>query len=593
MSALGDYVHLRKYNYNYYGIKNQSTTEEIGNKGRVIGKQMQHWQDKMMEIRQIFTVMSEIPDPIEQMLQADMAGLQEYMLMLEEMEVKEGNNKTEKGKILEKTMGKLWEDLLKTIDVSMATGQISLGGISGDSSVNNFLLSDDRTTIKRLAENVQRMYLGSPNGSRIEVDENGYAKVKDFLQQSINNCQEFLNAITQIAITKKQVTKLKSTFNKIQTKITHAQKVLNEQLTKKEQWEYVIDKPLFQVKYGASGSYISLNKNGTYSLVAKELAEALSVLKVPDLAKMKGDLFENLAISYYGQAKHIALREVKGTIELACNKNGSEHTGASIKANFNPALEAYLQTKDENGKKFLNISKINSNNGQDRVVEAVMEYNTSSQRKADVRLKVTIEENNRKKLKNAGLSLKNYNKSTSNIHLVSDSSLYTFLLGGVGTNNLVSFSMDEVNHLLNIFAADYETSQNSYSMHLATARTMAGTALEFAVLYAALTGKNVGKGEENYADYMLLNISDNSAPMVVNVNKIIYKSINNFGKGVRVDANGKALKDIIFNNDKVPLNAGGASKRVADIINQLHQIKISASISMATVISAAKMRDFI
>ena len=588
MSALGDYIHLRKYNYNKYGLKKISVHDEKeGEKGLVIDKQAQYWQDKMFEIRQRFSLEASKPDPIEQILQADMAGLQDYMKMLEEMENEEGNTTTEKGKILQETLGNTWKDLLKTISVSMATGQVSLGGISGDSSVNNFLLSNDRETIKRLATNVQRMYLGSSNGSRIPIDENGYAKVKDFLQQSVNNCQEFLDIITQIAITKRQITKLKSTFKKIQTKIDHAQKVLNEQLTKKEQWDYVIDKPLFQVKYGTGGSYISLNKNGTYGLVAKELAEALSALKVPDIAKIKGDLFENLAMSYYKQGRQIALGEVKGSIELACQKNGSTQTETSIKASFDPALETYLQTRDENGKKFLDVSNITSGKGQDKVTEAIMEYKTSSQRKADVRLTVMVEENNEMRIKNIGLSLKNYNKSTRDIHLVNDSSLYTFLLGGLNQDR--GFKMDEINHLLNIFANDYNLNNNSYSSHLASARAAAGTTLEFSILYAALTGKNVGKGEENYADYMLLNISNDSQPIIVNVNKIIYKAILNFGKGVRINANGKALKNLILNNAKVPVESGGANKRIAEILNQLHQIKISASVPMTTAISAAKM----
>lgn len=555
MSALGDYVHLRKYNYNKYGLLRKSGRGEDNATGQVLSQQTNYWRTRFFEMRAKFDMKASAPDPVEEELNRQMKSLSDFM---KELERQNSNDPTsQKAMILQEVLGKDWKKMLDLIRIDFSSGKVSLANEL--TSVSDFLGGNDIKTLKKLSSNQLKIFL--TDNTSISHN-NGFANLKEFLQQALNHCQEYFTAAKEIAKGQQKTTKMKKEFNQIEKLLNIAQNQIDTN-------DFIA-----QVKGSGNYKYIDLSVEG--KVVANKLTDALRILGTPDLAKIKGDLMEYIYYHFISQGTNIA-------VKAACDSIGNAVTKGNITYTVNKDISKYLEKMAKSSKTKIKVVD-NHIIGQDQITEASVSYDVSSERKADVRVNVTVKENGQNLIKNTGISIKNY--MANNIGLVSESPLINFLLGG-------EYDINEVNHLLNIFAASDVGGDDSFlASAVRESRLMAGSALQLSILYSALSGANVGKEDSNMAEYILLNRpNEGGAPFIVSIVKVVSRIVANYNANIRFKIEGGKTQDLTtlsLINDKVigDNTIDAANQRIAKLILQLHQLKVSASIPMTSIVDA-------
>ncbi len=571
MSALGDYVHLRKYNYERYGILKPKKGSQIED-GNTFNTQYTYWNMRVNKTKELFERFSAVPDPIEEQLNKEMSGLTEFMKGLQEEKTAE--DKRIKKEILEKV---LKDTCAEMVNINFATGMVS--GAGDFVALQGFLTGSSTSTLKKIAENQLRMQIKDE-----QIIEQGYFNAKNYLSEILKDCRKFYDILagkdgkgTKGRLPKESIKEMRKRFASVKKSLDYVQKNIENV---ESQLEIKGDKENFK--------YVDLMYTNARG-VAKFLMKAINELKIPSLSTIKGSLMEYLLLYYVEHGAKVAGNEVVKHLELASKQIGTKTTAGHIEGlTLDPNVAAALKNF-HNKKTGLKLNTSYDTGNKDVITGGTLEYNYKSERKADVRVNVNVESTG-EKIEDIGISVKNY--LANDIGLVSGSPLYTFLLGG-------EYTIDEVNHLLNILSSFYSSNDKDDSngdksftvgmdQHL---KEVATESIKLSILYSALTGDLVGKGIENKADYILLNRPDKSGvPMVVGTNRLIANIIKNYNTRIRFEiANGTKGNSFTLLNDRVPAvngdNWSAAGKRIANLIVQLHQIKVSASIPKAAITS--------
>lgn len=569
MSALGSYIHLKKYNYNRYGLlpKWYQHSDSVFN--NVIEQQDAYWNNKVVRTRELFATYSAVIDPVEEALQNQMygnekePGLIEFMEELNKAEV--NANGTEIEKIKSKILNSLMEEAMQSVfNIDWSTGLVSLN--SNNDALKSIVNGNAKDIIKRMGKNDLRMFLTENTQKELKV-ENGYVNIKKFLEESLDGCKTFLdllNSRNDGTLSRKQLKEL----NQINKEVLKILKLAQNQID-------LLEDEGLPVKGTGKYQYVSLTYSSAKT-AANLLHQAITVLGVPNLSTIKGALMEQI---YYYFIEHSA----KLGIKVVADKLGALETKGHMKVNLDPQVAAFMDEMLDK-KSGIKIDKKYDSARPDKITSATLEYDYKSQRKADIRIKVKVQEGKTKVTKDAGVSIKNY--QANSISLVSKSPLLVFLLGGM-------FRMDEINHLLNIFATvDYEDAEEA---ELATSieklRNVAMTSLKLSILYSAISGEGVGKKSNNIAEYIMLNRPDKGGkPFIVNINKIVSKVITEYNSKIQFTTNSDKDGILYLLNAKVENTDGiqkAAKQRIANILMQLHQIKVSVHIPKAAVVAAA------
>ena len=572
MSALGDYVHLRKYNYERYGIlksKNGSQIEE----GNTFNSQYAYWNMRVNKTKELFERFSAVPDPVEEQLNKEMSGLTEFMKALQEGKTAE--DKRIKTEILNKV---LKDTCAEMVNINFATGMVSSAG--DFASLQGFLTGSSTAMIKKMANNQMRVQIKDE-----QVIKQGYFNVKKYLSEILDDCNKFYKILAGEDGKSKKGRLPKESIKAMRKRYASIEKLLN---SVKEDIKKVENQ--LEIKGNTENfKYIDLMYTNA-RWVANDLMKIINELKVPNLSSIKGSLMEYLLLYYAEHGTKVAGNEVIKLLETACKQIGTKTTSGHIgELTVEPNVAAALKNF-RNKKTGLKLDATYDEGNRDIITGGTLEYNYDSERKADVRVNVTVE-STREEIKDIGISVKNY--LANDIGLVSGSPLYTFLLGG-------EYTIDEVNHLLNIQSSFYSSNDKEddsnedkrftigMDQHLKEITT---ESIKLSILYSALTGDLVGKGADNKADYILLNRPDKGgAPMIVSANRLIANIIKNYNTHIRFEiANGAKNNSFTLLNDRVPAVDGdnwtAAGKRIANLITQLHQIKVSASIPKAAITS--------
>ena len=497
MSALGDYIHLRKFNYNKYGTARISGRSEIENNTLFI--QTNYWRARRELITKRFRSVSQV-DELEGTLQESTNQLKEYMEQLEK-----GTSKdilALKQQILQKVLKEQYSIATQLIHFNFATGKVS-SLLQGENS--NILDTNTQNFLAKLAQNDQRVYVD-------ENTEDSYLDLKQLLTESLNACQQYFDKFRQQKLSKKDAKDMNKKYKEVEKYLKQAFKNIQSM------------DDMYEIQHSINKNGVTTNKkyirtNFYLKYAADGIIEAMNLMKVPNLSVIKGSFMEELYASFINQGKSLG-------VTLACESLGEAQTkGSTGKWEIFPAAAQLMKNQYKKGKNTLKINKQYDKEYKDKVIKATFEYNYSSQRKADARLNVEVEENQETAFKNIGISIKNY--QAQNMHLVTDSLFTTFLLGG-------EFTANEVNNLLNIFAK-YESggekiirnSKNESDAALVgfinAARQSAAAALKLMILYSAASGANVGKGVENIADYILLNQPNKpkDPPKIVSIKRLV------------------------------------------------------------------------
>lgn len=529
MSALGDYVHLTKTNYDKYGINRPDDPKA---KGGVIAKQIQGWKNVHDHFAK--SIAYNPKDIVEQQLKEQIV---DYKIFLKQL-AEDPKMETQKGIVLQEILGDYYEFLKNSIQINLATGAVNSTG--GKQTV---LGNTDADFIRRMAYNKQEVRLGK--------NVNNIQDIITMIEGWRTTCNEYFTFLNKKEGKLKDIDIKKANieYGILKGRITNAIKQLQTetlQVTRQGVNQVVITKGM---------------RNA-----AKALVQMLEMLKVPSLNSIKGKVGEICYKSFIKQAQGIAVKLATETTGEAITKGGFKNVEF-----YAPAAEHFLEELKLNSRTNLSVEQ---EIGKDKVTKCTLSYSSSSQRKADVVLSVDIQGGKNSFQGNVGVSIKNY--TMDDLHLVSGSPLLLFLV-----NNL---SVDNINHYLNLFAESEDTVAN-----LKEAKTMAATAVKVMILYAAASGANVGKGAENIADYLLLNVpnakNEEDQITIVNIKKLV-KQLAKEGK-YSVTTDNKDLANISFPNVKDPSDISGG-KRIAKLIMSLHQAKIYVTIPRQAIIAAGK-----
>lgn len=541
MSALGDYVHLTKSKYDKYGI-NQSGSEQSG----IISQQVSIWQEMHNQQKTMFMNFTTIKDPIEEKLQSQMKN---YKAFLEGLETKP-SMKSQKEAILREVLGDYYETLVKSLRIDLSTGLVQ-GGSTGTSSL---LESDVTDFITRLSKNKERVSVKNIARSGISSINLKHQIVDNWIPE----CQRYFNSLKG-KMTAAEALQKQTEFQKFQEQL---QSTINNMKNR-----YELTKDMF------------LPIDNNLREAATQLVGLLKILKVPSLNSIRGKIEEVCLKNFYQQGKVLGVTTAVDTIGSALSSGG-------YNVEFYAPAAKELQSMIKSSK--TGISSSYQVEGEDNF-KGMLSYNYQSQRKADIILQIDAQDED-EQFTNVGVSVKNY--MSQNLGLVSDSALLTFLMGAYGGKSL---SMDQINHFLNIFAEISESKDNDFNMQdLKKAKENASNALKLMILYAAASGANVGKGADNVADYILLNVPNprdkEQQITFVSIKKLIgYIVKNNIAYNVNYNVS-KDLSTLSFPNKRIngATPDEGAGKRIANLIMKVHQTKISVAIPKSSIMEAGK-----
>ena len=535
MSAIGDYVHLIKKNYDKYGNLRDG---DLKTSGGVINSMVTQWETihenfmgKMQLTNQDDTIARELKKQIG-----------DYKQFLNDL-ADNPNYDAQKQSVLQEILGDYYNFLKNSIQINLATGAVANKG-----SKQSVLDNTDADFLQRMATNQQ----GIQFGSRVEgnIDMN---KIIRMIENWRNTCNDYFNFLNN---------------KKGQLKDKDIQQNLNRYKGLQGDIKRAIETMQKETLSVSKGKLQEVKITTGMRRAAKDLVHMLEILKVPSLNSIKGKVGEICYKAFINQATGTAVSLATQTIGNAVTKGGFENVEF-----YAPAAEHLLNELKTSSRTNLTIQQ---EIGKDKVIKATLSYSASSQRKADVILAVDIQGEGNPFTGNVGVSIKNY--TMEDLHLVSGSPLLLFLV-----NNL---NNDQITHYLNLFAKSEDDSITG----LDNARKMAATAIKTMILYAAASGANVGKGEENIADYLLLNAPNVKDPedqiTIVNIKRLIQQLVKK-GMG-SVTADTVDLEKYFFPNQKDPSDITGG-KRIAKIIAKLHQAKIYVTIPRGEIMSAGKI----
>jgi len=601
MSALSGYVHAFKGNYNRYGIiRKRDTDSKLNN--QEISRQTEYWREKQEKIKTLFkekTKMANKEDVFEQNAENEMSGLLGFMQKMQEANINQSN---EKQLIFQKTLGESWEELMKFYDMDLSTGSVKLKtmGVKG-------LLSENIEVLKRLATNKFSMtWAGSTLKTKKLKDGKTYLDMSLFFRQMIKSIRDYSNKIQEKlarGFSKKDLQAMSGIYREVEEslqKIEQKMALLNQR-----KFGYTINSQL--IVNGNKANLTNIDKD--IRAIGKELVENYNKLKVPSESQVQGALMEAMTFVYYlnlQQGSRYAVQAVYDNL-------GKVFTSGNIKLEMDPDIAAQLK-EVQTGHAVFSIQEGIGENIVDQIQNVTVGYIYDSQRKADIRLNLNVQEgsdNINQQIKNLGVSIKSY--KTKNIHIVNGTNLFTLLFGG-------NFTYSEAWHLLNIYASsnktktsDVESSdekiedENSFASRIKNLKVIAGASLEAMILYSGLSGAGVGKELDNEAQYILLNIATSKkAPILVNIDKVINTILttNSLYGNIVYDINknnpsGNPFASLELNNDYVPVETNNpesryhaASKRVAKILLDAHSKKISATIPRESIMKAANYLTF-
>lgn len=535
MSAIGDYVHLTKKNYDKYGNFRDG---DLKTSGGVINSMITQWET----IHENFMGKMQLTNQDDTIAQELKKQIGDYKQFLNDL-ADNPNYDAQKQVVLQEILGDYYNFLKNSIQINLATGAVASKG-----SKQSVLDNTDTDFLQRMATNQQ----GIQFGSRVEgnIDMN---KIIHMIENWRNICNDYFNFLNN---------------KKGQLKDKDIQQNLNRYKGLQGDIKRAVEMMQKETLSVSKGKLQEVKITAGMRRAAKDLVHMLEILKVPSLNSIKGKVGEICYKAFINQATGTAVSLATQTIGNAVTKGGFENVEF-----YAPAAEHLLAELKTNSRTNLTVQQ---EIGKDKVVKATLSYSASSQRKADVILTVDIQGEGNPFAGNVGVSIKNY--TMEDLHLVSGSPLLLFLV-----NNL---NNDQITHYLNLFAK----SEDDNITGLDNARKMAATAIKTMILYAAASGANVGKGEENIADYLLLNAPNVKDPedqiTIVNIKRLIQQLVKK-GMG-SVTADTVDLEKYFFPNQKDPSDITGG-KRIAKIIAKLHQAKIYVTIPRGEIMSAGKI----
>lgn len=560
MSAIGDYIHLRKNNYNKYGIEYQND-----NPRNVISEQLGAWIRRRDKIQTQFTHKVKLNDPLEEQLNDNMNKVYSYMYGLQnDPEMKE-----EKEAILQEILEANWTAIVRQIQIDFQSGKVS-------TNQNVSLISDStKAFLDRVAKNTKATTIPED----LIDSETQSVKLKELILDIKETCQKYNNGIKK-AMGKEYVAKHSKYFKELTKLFGEIQRLSN-----KLKSEYkILDSP---TELGISGAAAQkkekwIKVDPVISRTCAKALEMIKKLKVPSLNTIRGDLMETILARVINQGKINGL----AIINEAFSK-GKIQTDGMVSREFNSNIESYL-VQMLGKKTFKNEFKIKHQPGKDDIEQAVLEYHYSSQKKADGMFKIIVKEDSDLVGRRiAGISVKNY--SYYKFSLVSGQPLMTFLFGS-------DLSNDAINHFLNIETAashsERETADLALASQVQSLRSITNITIGLMILYSAASGTGVGKLSAEKADYIVFNDSNDGTapPRAISINRMVNNLLATYGKGIYINVNSENGPNIMNDASALLLdnnmeNASGgpskeaAYKRIAKVVSQLHQIKIYASVN--------------
>lgn len=590
MSALGEYIHLRKYNYNLYGLQrsNNSTQEEHN-----LNDQIAIWNHKLNNVRIQMHAAATKDDQVLDYLNGDTVALKQFMLDLEEAKTQEYTDLKEQ--ILQDVLGKEWKQLVEFIRIDFSTGAVSTSFTKNEAT--SIFSGDDMLNIfKRLGQNQGQIWF-----SKDEYDIGD--RIIQILKQCIQECRKYFDEVfgkKDSNFTNSQIKKYKATVEPIGNELKLAESLIKSAEEKEDIYKMVKAKinPKRTVTDKTKAYYLNTDFDLKYS--AQHLVNIIEAMKVPNLNNIKGAIMEHLERAFIESGRSIAF-------DLATKTLGNLETQGIIQSfKISPEAAKFLKSEGSEKQKYhLKIDKTKDKANKDKIIDAGLEYTYSSQRKADVRLSVKVAPTELG-LPDIGISVKNY--ATNQIHLVSGASLLTFLFGD---NTL---SIDEGNHFLNILTESYgdtKAPENTKDKAKAQALSNIATPLNIArrsvldytkmmILYKAATGKGLGKDASNNAEYILLNQPNKlDGPFFVSIARLVDQMSTQINKITVRMSNGKnsgstKIEDYRLSNEYVsaPGNdiqarQNAIAQRIAKVLSQLHQTKLSVAIAAGQLREAA------
>lgn len=554
MSAIGDYVHLTKSNYDKYGI--QRGDKSITN-NHVISQQASVWSQLHAQQKQYFANMWQKKDPVEEQLKQEMRSYRDFLEGIEQG-LNEDYTK-EKGNLLREILGDMYEELKDHIRINFATGEVtSLGGGS------NITLADPITSsvMHNLASASDTK--GTQMKDAISLKNKYGVKMKSFFNNSIKKAEAYFNKMYSSG------------------KVSNADAKQQSFIKLKEEINKMIEsmpQDYYKFKTGQGYNKQTIQSDAEVRAVANKMVELYNLLKVPTLSNIRGKVGEYCLQHFAKQGAGIGISAASDAIGDALTAGGF----TNVKF-FGPSEQELRKLLQENS---VHNLKVENGSFGDIVTNATLSYSSQSQRKADVRLNVTAQENGQDiRHPNFGISVKNYTSNT--LHLVGGSPLLNFLINGL--------SIDQINHYLNLFAEVTQSGDSVFLSSLTSAKTVASNAIRLMILYAAASGRLVGKTDDNIADYLLLTTPDkkNELPFVVNIGKLIgYIADQDIKYNVATNSSlSEDLSTISFPNKIIqgdnPMDAAG--KRIAHMILALHQTKIYVAIPRQSIMTASRIK---
>lgn len=397
---------------------------------------------------------------------------------------------------------------------------------------------------------------------------NSNKQINDSIEklQKIRNQKEVVPDVAHVRLSKtvqKFIDFYKNKLSSIKDidRATHIAKVLDEaDATLKDmvnaQRDYIKEKR--EAIPGISMNEDVLAKE-TADQIIKLVQQAFAIESVGAISNLIGNFEEYIAVAADLAAQGLAEDAIVEKIKAGFAQGGSKSvsgkiTGQLIDLDQNVAKEIVKE---------LNSSFIKKDDNGTYSFKTT--YNSKS------KLDAAFTANLNGKIKKTKLSIKSYNLNSSHpISLVKGSPLSTFLFN-MGDVNLT-------NHFLNIFAAHPDT--NSFSI-FKTCRDYAEASLAYYLLWAAMSGKGTGRGDDAIADIFVVN--DNKSKTDVKmwdigslVQTIVDKSELNNSLIIS-----PALNMISLNNS---YRKGEAiQKRLSRLIINTHAIKIKVAISASTL----------
>ena len=595
MSALGEYVHLNKFNYFKYGIAYKTLRNEGGYTPLI-----QQWVKLHDEIAAKITSdvnMGPIFE-LEKRLNSQMENLRAYMKALSE----EPENSVNKQALYQELFSGALAKAQDLVNVNIATGKVTAK--VGTTSVEG----DQLDFIKRW-DNLTGFVKVNDILDQEQIDS-GKIDVVAIIQKTLNLSREFFESI-KLTMNDKDLKKNEKKYKQIETFLKRAESIVANAVSKR--FAEVLDfeqvktqvKGLsnFKTKYQGS-KWIKIDD--TLIDAAVELVAARKLMKVPNTSLIQGKLMEILTRDFLKTVDSIGIMTVSNKIgDIVREGEGKKVISKYVAKHVTTFTEAHSS---------LQIDEVESPES-DKITELKLDYKYDSQRKADVRFKWAVQEGFEQKIAYSGINIKNY--MVHNITVVDKSPLITFLF------NNPFFDEDRINHLLNsITDANTTTDEEKKEAKKAgepeskkqddkltgvinSLKLEANLALRLNILWSAISGENLGKGPDNNAQFFLLNVPYLELPMIVSVKRLVKTILSNKNLNELVSVFDDLKRDLgagdfSLKNTMVAAKTKGskatfaaAHERIGSIINELHARKISATIPQQAVLAASHALKYI